>query len=273
MQHNLSVSHTVMFRRFLFLSVILFSTAALISSCSDRDSDDTVVVYTYKVIKVYPHDPRAFTQGLVFADGLLYEGTGRKGHSTLRKVEPETGEVLQMHKLGDEYFGEGITVFGDRIIQLTLDSNLGFVYDRQTFELLKTFNYPTKGWGLTHDGARLIMSDGSATLYLLDAETLTQIGRIEVRRGDVAIAGLNELEYIRGKIYANIWPTEQIAIISPDTGQVTGWVDLSGLLGPEEQLRSVDVANGIAYDSATDRLFVTGKLWPKLFEIKLAAKK
>lgn len=127
--------------------------------------------------------------------------------------------------------------------------------------------------GLTYDGARLIMSDGSATLYLLDAETLTQIGRIEVRRGDVAIAGLNELEYIRGKIYANIWPTDQIAIISPDTGQVTGWVDLSGLLGPEEQLRSVDVANGIAYDSATDRLFVTGKLWPKLFEIKLAAKK
>ncbi len=227
-------------------------------------------VYGYKVLKTFPHDPQAFTQGLVYyKDNILYEGTGMWGESSLRKVDLETGTVLQIHRLPDEIFGEGIVVWNDKIIQLTWQHRKGFFYDRETFMLLKEFSYPTEGWGITHDGTRLIMSDGSATLFFWDPETLQEIGRIEVRDDKGPVVRLNELEYIHGLIYANVWQTDRIAIIRPDDGRVVGWIDLTGLLKPEDRHARVDVLNGIAYDAEGDRLFVTGKYWPKLFQIQI----
>lgn len=232
-------------------------------------NSEVIPVYTYEIVNVYPHDRNAFTQGLVFQDGILYEGTGLHGRSTLRKVELETGRVLQLGALPAQFFGEGVTVYGDEIIQLTWQSNVGFVYDKDSFELLQTFNYPTEGWGITHDGERLIMSDGTATLHFLEPETFEEINRIQVRDNAGPVVRLNELEYIRGEIYANVWQTDRIARIDPLTGQVTGWIDLAGLLSAQDRSQPVDVLNGIAYDAENDRLFVTGKLWPKLFEIEL----
>lgn len=238
--------------------------------------------YTYKVLNTYPHDPQAFTQGLVWDGGVLYEGTGQRGFSTLRKVDLESGELLQIRDIPtppapegypaatpSPYFGEGITVYGDKIIQLTWRSQVGFVYDRESFELLDSFTYPTEGWGITHDGERLIVSDGTATLYFWDAQTLAEIGRVAVYDENGPVPLLNELEYIGEEVYANIWKTDRIARIAPQTGQVTGWIELSGLLSAEERSTGVDVLNGIAYDGENDRLFVTGKWWPKLFEIEL----
>jgi glutamine cyclotransferase len=234
---------------------------------------DEIPVYGYKILKTYPHDPKAFTQGLVYyKDDILYEGTGMWGESSLRKVDLKTGQVLQIHTLPGDIFGEGITLWGDKIIQLTWQHRKGFVYDRETFTLLREFSYPTEGWGITHDGTRLIMSDGSATLFVWDPETLQEIGRIEVRDDKGPVVRLNELEYIRGLIYANVWQTDRIAIIRPDDGRVVGWIDLSGLLAPEDRHARVDVLNGIAYDAEGDRLFVTGKYWPKLFQIQLIKK-
>jgi len=206
---------------------------------------------------------------LVFEEGVLYEGTGLNGRSTLRRVELETGEVLQIHELPAQFFGEGVTVYGNDIIQLTWRSHVGFVYDRDSFELLQEFNYSTQGWGITHDGERLIMSDGTATLYFLDLETFEEIGRVGVYDNDGSVNRLNELEYVQGEIYANVWQTNCIARIDPQTGQVVGWIELKGLLTPEDRGEPVDVLNGIAYDAENARLFVTGKLWPKLFEIEL----
>lgn len=226
-------------------------------------------VYSYRILNVYPHDRQAFTQGLIFAEGLLYEGTGLYGQSTLRKVELETGRVLKIYHLPSEYFGEGIVLWQDKIIQLTWREHKGFVYDKESFQPLKEFSYPTEGWGIAHDGKRLIMSDGTATLHFLDPETFQEVGRLEVHDRGVPINNLNELEYIKGEIYANIWQTDRIAIISPQTGQVRAWVDLRGLLSEEDRSLPVDVLNGIAYDVQHDRLFITGKLWPKLFEIEL----
>jgi glutamine cyclotransferase len=228
-------------------------------------------VYTYRIINSYPHDPEAFTQGLVIADGVLYEGTGLKGRSTLRRVDLVTGAILQSRDLATWFFGEGIAVYGDKIYQLTWQSNVGFVYDKNSFELLQQFQYPTEGWGLTHDGERLIMSDGTATLHFLDPETLTETGQVQVQYLGQPVVRLNELEYILGEVWANVWQTDNIARINPQTGQVVGWIDLSGLLRPEDMTQPVDVLNGIAYDAQTDRLFVTGKWWPKLFEIELVA--
>ncbi len=228
-------------------------------------------VYTYTVVHVYPHDPQAFTQGLVYHEGVLYEGTGLRGRSTLRRVELATGTVLQEHALDAQYFGEGITLFDDTLIQLTWQSNIGFVYDRETFAQLRDFTYPTEGWGLTHDGTRLIMSDGTATLFFLDPVTLEHVGQVDVVDANGAVTRLNELEYVNGEVFANIWQTDRVARIDPLTGRVVGWIDLSGLLSAADRQQSVDVLNGIAYDAATDRLFVTGKLWPKLFEIDLVA--
>lgn len=227
------------------------------------------VQYGYEVIAGYPHDPTAWTQGLVYADGIFYEGTGLVGQSTLRRVEPWTGEVLSGVRLSDELFGEGITVLNDKIYALTWKAQTGFVVDKESFELLDTFSYPTEGWGLTHDGKQLIMSDGTNRLFFRDPETLAQTGAIEVFDGEEPVVWLNELEYVEGKIYANVWQTEQIAIIDPASGRVTGWIDLSGLLPLNEMTEPVDVLNGIAYDDDADRLFVTGKLWPTLFEIRL----
>jgi glutamine cyclotransferase len=229
----------------------------------------TTKLYSYKIVNTFAHDPNAFTQGLVWENGHLYEGTGRYGRSTLRKVELETGKVMKSVKLPVKFFGEGITIFKDKIIQLTYLSKVGFVYDKENFELLREFHYPTEGWGLTHDGKNLIMSDGTPTLYFLDPETFERISSINIHHNNKLLWRLNELEYIDGQIYCNIWPTERIAIIEPKTGQVTALIDLKGLLDRQDQSRLVDVLNGIAYDPANRRLFVTGKLWPKLFEIKL----
>lgn len=229
----------------------------------------SVPVCTARVVSVFPHDRAAFTQGLVFEDGGFYEGTGLWGQSTLRRVDLESGEVLRVYSLPQEYFGEGITVWQDRIIQLTWKSRQGFIYDKESFELLDAFQYPTEGWGITHDGVRLIMSDGTSTLYLWDPETLAEVGSIEVRADAGPVTWLNELEYVQGRVLANVWQTDLIAVIDPHTGQVTAWIDLQGLLEPEDYSEPVDVLNGIAYDARGERLFVTGKLWPKLFEIEL----
>ncbi len=226
-------------------------------------------VYSYTIVNSYPHDPAAFTQGLVYADGVLYEGTGLRGQSTLRRVDLETGTVLEQIALEPEYFGEGIALFGDTIFQLTWQSNVGFRYAQESFERLGEFTYPTEGWGLTHDGEQLIMSNGTAMLSFRDPATFAEIGRVQVTAASGPITRLNELEYIQGEVYANVWQTDRIARIDPATGHVTAWIDLSGLLSPEERQPPVDVLNGIAYDPTTDRLFVTGKRWPKLFEIDL----
>jgi len=222
----------------------------------------------YRIVKIYPHDRRAFTQGLQYVNGVLYEGTGLTGQSTIRKVKLENGEVLQEHKIDPRHFGEGIVVWKESLIQITWQSEIGFVYDLATFEQRKTFNYSGEGWGLTHDGTRLIMSDGSSSLRFLDPATLKETGRLNVRDGAAPVKALNELEFVKGEILANVWQTNRIARISPKTGQVTGWINLEGILDPRDAA-GVDVLNGIAYDAAGDRLFVTGKLWPKLFEIKI----
>ncbi|MFO8101341.1 MAG: glutaminyl-peptide cyclotransferase [Dehalococcoidia bacterium] len=258
----------------ILVTVILVILPGIIlsPSCSNSSGNspsNEVITYTYEIVQTYPHDRNAFTQGLVFADGFLYEGTGLHGRSTTRKVLPETGEVIQIYELPARFFGEGITIYKDSLIQLTWQSGIGFVYDKSTFELLDEFSYDCEGWGLTTDGERLIMSDGSATIYFREPESFREITRIEVKDGDNPVVRLNELEYVQGEIYANIWQTDLIAIIDAETGQITGWVNLRGLLAPEEQTQPVDVLNGIAYDAKNDRLFVTGKLWPRTFEIKL----
>jgi len=232
-------------------------------------NSDVIPVYSYNIVNTYPHDPDAFTQGLVFEDGVLYEGTGLHGQSSLRRVELETGDILQIRELSDEFFGEGITIYGNRIIQLTWQSHIGFVYDKNSFELLQEFNYSTEGWGITHDGTRLIMSGGTSTLHFLDPQTFEEIGQVEVFDNDGPVTRLNELEYVQGEIYANVWQTDRIARIAPETGRVVGWIELGGLLTAEDCSQPVDVLNGIAYDADNGRLFVTGKLWPKLFEIEL----
>jgi glutamine cyclotransferase len=226
-------------------------------------------VYSYRVIRSYPHDRQAFTQGLVYEAGELYEGTGLRGQSSLRRVDFETGLVRQHHMLPKQYFGEGITIFGDRIIQLTWQSRIGFVYDRASFQLVQQFSYPTEGWGITHDGNRLIMSDGTANLYFLEPETFTRIDHIEVYDDQGPVVRLNELEYVRGDVYANVWQTDRIARIELLTGRVVAWIDLTGLLSAADRQPHVDVLNGIAYDAENGRLFVTGKWWPKLFEIQI----
>ncbi len=250
------------------IAVIVFSVIIFVL-LSNSPVNSIPVHYSYEVVNVYPHNKTAFTQGLIFEDGVLYESTGLYGHSTLCRVELETGNTLQIYALPSQLFGEGITIFDDKIIQLTWKSNRGFVYDKHSFELLQEFDYPTEGWGITDDGSKLIMSDGTATLYFLDPETFTQVGQVEVHDKDTGpVALLNELEYIQGKVYANIWNEEKIAIINPQTGQVTGWVNLEGIQDLENR-ETGNVLNGIAYDEKEDRLFVTGKRWSQLFEINL----
>ena len=225
--------------------------------------------YTYRIVNTYPHDTSAFTEGLLYDGGSLYESTGLIGQSGVRQEVLATGQVVQSLSLARQYFGEGITTFGNRLMELTWQSNLGFIYDKNTFAPLGQFNYPTEGWGLTNDGQRLIMSDGTAVLYFLDPQTFLETGRISVTDGGQPVKELNELEYVQGQIYANVWLTNRIAVISPQTGQVTAWIDLTGLR-PAQTLSNPDaVLNGIAYDAAQNRLFVTGKLWPSLYEIQL----
>jgi glutamine cyclotransferase len=222
----------------------------------------------YQLVRSFPHDPEAFTQGLVYVDGVLYESTGLNGQSGIRKVKLETGEVTQIQPLDSRYFGEGIAVVGDRVVQLTWQSGIGFVYDRHTFQRQRTFTYEGEGWGLTYDGTRLIMSDGTSRLRFLDPETFKETGRLEVRDRGTPVERLNELEMVKGEIFANVWETQRIVRIAPATGEVLGWIEMRGLLTPGEASR-VDVMNGIAYDAKNDRLFVTGKRWPKLFEVRV----
>ena len=250
---------------FLTLSVVI----AMTSGPTAQRPASRAPVASYRVVHVFPHDPEAFTQGLVYLNGVFYEGTGLNGRSTIRKVRIENGEVLQLQKLDSQYFGEGIAVFGDTLFQLTWTSGIGVLYDLASFQRKGTFTYTGEGWGLTHDGTRLIMSDGSATLRFVDPTTRKLLSRLTVRDGGIPVANLNELEYVKGEIFANVWQTERIARISPKTGVVTGWIDLKGLLTPRERAQGVDVMNGIAHDAAGDRLFVTGKLWPKVFEIRI----
>ncbi|ETW93042.1 MAG: glutamine cyclotransferase [Candidatus Entotheonella factor] len=271
------------------MSILLLASLVAMASCaSESELAETVAaeppgasggpsaieappVYSYQVVRSYPHDRRAFTQGLVYEMGEMYEGTGLRGQSSLRRVELETGAVRQEHQLPRQYFGEGITIFGDRIIQLTWQSRIGFVYDKASFQLVQQFSYPTEGWGITHDGSRLIMSDGTANLYFLEPETFTEIDRLEVYDDRGPVVRLNELEYVRGDVYANVWQTDRIARIDLLTGRVAAWIDLTGLLPAADRQLRVDVLNGIAYDAEDDRLFVTGKWWPKLFEIRIVA--
>jgi glutamine cyclotransferase len=225
--------------------------------------------YTYRLVNTYPHDPEAFTQGLIWHNGTLYEGTGLYGASSLRQVALENGEVQMITPLPDDLFGEGITILDDQLFQLTWRGQVARVYDPNTFEQIATIPYPTEGWGLTHNGEHLIMSDGTSQLYFRDPATFAEVRRIEVLEGETPVTRLNELEFIDGYIYANVWKTDQIAIIDPEDGAVKSWIDLSGLLPSSQRRSSEAVLNGIAYDSETDRLFVTGKLWPNLFEIEL----
>jgi len=226
-------------------------------------------LHNIQVVNIYPHDPKAYTQGLVVHEGFFYEGTGLRGLSTIRKVELKTGKILKSYQLPPEYFGEGIAIFDNKLIQLTWQSHIGFIYDLESFHLLGTFSYPTEGWGITFDGKHLIMSDGTALLRFLEPQTYKIVKQIEVRdRGNI-LPNINELEYIRGEIYANVWGTAYIVRISPLTGQVLGWIDLRGLYQYVSASGKKDVLNGIAYDAKDNRLFVTGKYWPSMFEIRL----
>jgi glutamine cyclotransferase len=228
----------------------------------------TLPVYGYTIVRSYPHDSAAFTQGLQFHEGVLYEGTGLNGRSSIRKVALESGSVLQSRDLDKAHFGEGITLWRSSIIQLTWQSGLAFVYDRTTFKPTRSFTYRGEGWGLTHDGTSLIMSDGTDELRFMDPATFKERRRLKVTAGGVPVPHLNELEFVKGEVFANIWQTDYVARIDPATGRVAATIDLRGLLTARERAVT-DVLNGIAYDGAGDRLFVTGKLWPRVFEVKL----
>lgn len=249
------------------------TTDAPAPHAADADTVPTAPVARFRTVRSWPHDPAAFTQGLDFHDGKLYEGTGVEGQSTLREISLETGAVIRKIDLPPDVFGEGITVLGDRVYQLTWKSRTGYVYDRATFRRLREFSYDGEGWGLTNDGTSLIMSDGSATLRFLDPSTFDVQRTITVRDGDREVSKLNELEMVRGEIYANVWETTSIARIDPATGAVKGWIRLEGIFTDSDRRRylkpgqQVDVMNGIAYDETANRLLVTGKWWPRLYEI------
>ncbi len=254
------------------LSVLFFAAGFAISGCSAAEAD--VPVYDYQVVNTYPHDDDAYTQGLIFLDGYLYESTGLRTFSSLRKVELETGTVVRRESLPDEYFGEGIVQWQDQIIGLTWQAETGFVFGLNDFDVKKTFSYTGEGWGLTRDDAHIYMSDGTAEIRIIDPTSLMETDRFTVTFNGKPVRNLNELEWVAGEIFANIYQTDLIARINPASGKVTGVIDLSALLPSEDiRPRHTNVLNGIAYDAKSDRLFVTGKNWPKLFEIKLVQRK
>ena len=253
------------------LTVALAATLAVNSMAnlsSAQQKKPPAPVAGYQVVKVYPHDRQAFTQGLQYVDGVMFESTGQNGQSGIRRVRSKRARSCSISRSMRSTSARGSRSGGDTIVQLTWQSEIGFVYDKTSFKQSKTFNYTGEGWGLTHDGTRLIMSDGSAAIRFLDPATFKETGRITVKDNGVPVKNLNELEFVKDEIYANIWMTKRLARISPKTGDVLGWIDLTGLLDPREAV-GADVLNGIAYDAKGDRLFVTGKWWPKLFEIKI----
>lgn len=260
-------------RRQLAASAVLAVCGILVGRAVDLRAQRRAPtpVSGYRVVKSYPHDANAYTQGLIFRGGFLYESTGQHGQSTLRKVKLETGEVVQQRRIDSVHFGEGLTEWKGRLYQLTWQSNVAFVYDLATFAPVTTLKYPGEGWGLTAGPDSLILSDGTADLRFLDPATFKELRRVTVRDGGTAIDQLNELEFVRGEVWANVWHTDRIARIDPRTGRVTGWIDLSGLMSMY-RLDAESVLNGIAYDPASQRLFVTGKMWPKLFEIQVVPK-
>jgi glutamine cyclotransferase len=258
------------------MRTMILVAALAACACGPATQASGVPEYTYQVVHTYPHDKMAFTEGLFYLNGFLYESTGMTEESSVRKVKLETGEVVQKHDLPGELFGEGIIAWKDRLLQLTYKTELGFIYDLKTFDVKSEFHYPGQGWAFTTDGKRIIMDDGTAELRFWDPETLKETGRLTVTDQGQPVINLNELEWVKGELFANIWMTDKVARIDPVSGKVVGWIDLSGLLLPSDHVEngdfSTDVLNGIAYDAEHDRLFVTGKRWPKLFEIKLVKK-
>jgi glutamine cyclotransferase len=250
--------------------------AALATCACGHASQEEVPEYGYEVVHTFPHDRAAFTEGLFYWNGLLYESTGLEGESYVRKVKLETGEVLQQYTLPADIFGEGIVNWKDKLVQLTYKTQLGFVYDLKTFAPKSQFHYPGEGWSLTTDGKVIYMDDGTSQIRIWDPETFQENGRITVTDDGVPVDQLNELEWVKGELYANIWRTSKIARIDPKTGHVVGWINLVGLLDLQDRIKdgplATDVMNGIAYDAEHDRLFVSGKRWPKLFEIRLVKK-
>ena len=255
----------------------LLATLVLVSACACSPSAtptptapaaDALPAYSYDIVATYPHDPKAFTQGLVYTDGVLYETTGQEGESWLRKVDLATGAVLQQHDIADEFFGEGMVIWGDQIVTLTWRGEKGFIFDKATFAPKGEWTYAGEGWGLTADDTQIFMSDGTAQIRKIDPATLQETGRIDVKMNGKPVDKLNELEFVKGEIWANVFETDRIARIDPATGEVKGIIYLGGLLKPDER-RKTDVLNGIAWDKAGDRIFVTGKYWPKLFEIRI----
>ena len=239
----------------------------------DAKARAVVPEFGYKIVHTFPHDTNAFTEGLFYLRGFFYESTGLEGHSSIRKVRIETGAVVQKIDVPPQYFGEGIVNWKQHLVSLTWKSEVGFVYDLATLKVQRQFSYPGEGWALTQDGQRLIMSDGTPELRFLDPDTLKEIRRITVTYNGRPVANVNELEWVKGRIYANVWHTNVVVRIDPGSGEVTGVINLAGLLEPSEQPQgSEGVLNGIAYDAVHDRLFVTGKNWPKVFEIRIFPK-
>jgi len=260
-------------RRQIAARLIVYALAAFTVPLTYARNDSPIPTYTYKVIHVYPHDPNAFTEGLFYLNGFLYESTGIEGHSSIRKVQLQTGEVVLSHDLPLQYFGEGITYQGNRLIGLTWKSKVGFIYNLDSLSVEGQFKYAGEGWALTSNASEIIMSDGTSELRLLDPKTLREVRRVRVTAHGKPVDQLNELEWVQGTILANIWQTDRIARIDPNTGDIIAWIDLTGLLpAPYRIPGHTDVLNGIAYDQSADRLFVTGKMWPKLFEIQIVKK-
>ena len=270
MPQKASLRTTLIGTLLIFISALACQTASIANLKTSRNG--TVPLYGYEVVHAWPHDSGAYTQGLLFQDGKLLESTGQVGHSSLRRVEIETGKLLQKVDVLPPYFAEGITLLKGKIYQLTWQHQVGFIYDAWTFEKIGEFHYAGEGWGLANDGQSLILSDGSNRIRFLDPANFEVRKTIAVVDGRSAINELNELEYVQGEIYANIWHANRIARIDPQTGSVVGWIDLTGILALGEVSDEEAVLNGIAYDETTRRLFVTGKLWPKLFEIRLIRK-
>jgi glutamine cyclotransferase len=248
------------------------STAGNNAQPDAKASMEEVPVYTYKVVNSWPHHTGSFTQGLVFHDGYMYESTGQYGSSVLCRIELESGKIKKKVELDKEYFAEGMTIFGDKVYQLTWQSQRGFVYELKNFKRVVEFTYEGEGWGLTNDGQSLIMSDGTHKLRFLDPRTFRVLRTLEVYDHGQPLMQLNELEYVKGEIYANIWHSEKIVRIDPASGKILAWIDLTGLRKPEDGEHTDNVLNGIAYDEKTDRLFVTGKRWTRVYEIQLIKK-